>query len=172
VSIDFGYSFGHGLRLQIPELSPFRLTPCFEGFLYPHSSPEGVYLDVLARCLETLRENQRDVIDSCRIFCTDPVTNWELEPEFTVEIVKKKLRGENPVKIMLLELSRTKLPWVLNELDSDDNCFLDLLFGVEGTRRRGKELQLSFRDQAFCLVELARDENLLTRAWQGWSPLT
>ena len=71
MSIDFGYSFGHGLRLQIPELSPFRLTPCFEGFLYPHSSPEGVYLDVLARCLETLRENQRDVANwlSPKIAC-------------------------------------------------------------------------------------------------------
>ena len=29
ISIDFGYSFGAGIGLAVPELMPFRLTKCF-----------------------------------------------------------------------------------------------------------------------------------------------
>lgn len=35
VSIDFGYSFGAGLGLSVPELIPFRLTRCFTNLMNP-----------------------------------------------------------------------------------------------------------------------------------------
>ena len=35
VTIDFGYSFGFGLSLALPELTPFRLTRSFEYLTKP-----------------------------------------------------------------------------------------------------------------------------------------
>ena len=55
IPIDFGYSFGIGLGLTIPELMPFRLTQNFLELIYPLGI-EGILRNSMIFALKTLRQ--------------------------------------------------------------------------------------------------------------------
>mmetsp|Transcript_20542 Transcript_20542/g.17955 ORF Transcript_20542/g.17955 Transcript_20542/m.17955 type:complete len:294 (+) Transcript_20542:3784-4665(+) len=147
IPIDFGYSFGQGLTLSVPELMPFRLTRVFECLMQP-MGVDGIFRNTMIHSLSALRKHRNVILDCCEIFVKDPLMDWlktaknkklgmsgmsgsnqmvntgslgteslsslgiddELiwYPKKKVEIVRRKLVGEKPSKIMEIELRDSK----------------------------------------------------------------
>lgn len=75
IPIDFGYSFGFGAGLPIPELMPFRFTQNFENLTYPLSS-SGIFRNSMIYSLKALKDNHHVIIDACEVFIRDPMMDW------------------------------------------------------------------------------------------------
>jgi len=75
IPIDFGYSFGQGLTLPIPELMPFRLTRVFESLMQP-MGVDGIFRNTMIQCLLALRHSRNVLLDCCEIFVKDPLMDW------------------------------------------------------------------------------------------------
>jgi len=75
IPIDFGYSFGQGLTLPIPELMPFRLTRVFESLMQP-MGVDGIFRNTMIQCLLALRNSRNVLLDCCEIFVKDPLMDW------------------------------------------------------------------------------------------------
>jgi len=86
-------------------------------------------------------------------------------------VVKKKLRGVNPVKILYKELAES----VHAKGDYLDQLGRVIQGPTNGVRYKhlsqSRPLRyLAAEDQVDILIELARDPNVLGRTWIGWSP--
>ena len=66
VSIDFGYSFGQGLTLLLPELMPFRLTRVFEGLTRPVGL-NGIFRHSMIHALTSIRKKRYLLLDFCEV---------------------------------------------------------------------------------------------------------
>ncbi len=75
VGIDFGYSFGTGISLAVPELMPFRLTNNIEGILKPLGF-EGILRNTLIFALSALRNHRSVLLDCSEVFVKDPLLEW------------------------------------------------------------------------------------------------
>lgn len=75
LGIDFGYAFGSGIELFVPELVPFRLTQQIEGVINPHSL-EGIYKQTMLNALLALRKRKSLILDSAEIFIQEPLLDW------------------------------------------------------------------------------------------------
>jgi DNA-dependent protein kinase catalytic subunit len=75
IPIDFGYSFGFGVGLPIPELVPFRFTQNFENMTYPLGST-GIFRNAMIYSLKALKDNRHVIIDACEVFIRDPLMDW------------------------------------------------------------------------------------------------
>jgi len=80
-----------------------------------------------------------------------------------------KLEGMNPVRILTRELQESKhekkqyIKVLLQTVQGSDDSYRYKL------TRRGKHY-LEVEEQVQCLIEQARDPNILGRTWIGWSP--
>jgi len=75
IMIDFGYSFGAGRDLPIPELIPFRLTKCFMEIMEPIGY-QGVFKQAMMNAFSALQDNKNIIIDFCDVFIDDPLIEW------------------------------------------------------------------------------------------------
>lgn len=76
--IDFGYSFGTGLLLSVPELVPFRLTNQLQGGLAPHDA-KALLAPSMAAALAALRDNRAALRAVLQIFLNEPLMEWRRE---------------------------------------------------------------------------------------------
>ena len=90
-------------------------------------------------------------------------------PRQKIEIVKAKLNGLNPVKVVEKELKDSR-----HEKRQYMKTLLEAVAGPEGCMRltflKQKKRYLEVDEQIDCLIEQARDSNILGRTWIGWSP--
>ena len=92
-------------------------------------------------------------------------------PRQKIDIVKQKLLGVNPVKILARELRES-----VHERKDYYHGIKKAIQGPEdGIRyyhlsQRPPRKYLDAGDQVDVLIELARDPNILGRTWIGWSP--
>ncbi|GAB5372938.1 hypothetical protein AAMO2058_001707200 [Amorphochlora amoebiformis] len=181
VAIDFGYSFGQGNMLAIPELVPFRMTNQFRNLLRPLDS-DGLIAEDMTRMLRELR-NHRDVLLSVLdVFVHEPLLEWEQEaakqdvkkgdtswyPKAKVKIARMKLEGEHPSTILLQEIKQHR-SW---RNDDFRKCYANLIKGVGTGRVRSKKGFRrcdTVREQVDYLVDLATDPEILGRVWIGWN---
>lgn len=95
VAIDFGYSFGMGLGLSIPELMPFRLTQNFVHLSFPLSL-DGLFRNSMVLAMRALKEVRFLVIDACEVFVRDPLIDW-------VKIARAKELSSVPDKKRIID---------------------------------------------------------------------
>lgn len=114
----------------MPELIPFRLTQQIEGVIAPHPM-EGVYKQTMVHVLQALRKHKNLVFDTCDIFVKEPLLDWVSQarqkvieqqgrgnkanvqddetklsfyPKQKLQVLKDKLNGANPVRVVHKEL--------------------------------------------------------------------
>ena len=75
IPIDFGYSFGFGVGLPVPEILPFRMTQNFQELCYPLGI-NGMFRNSMILTLKALKANRHILIDTCEVFVRDPVMDW------------------------------------------------------------------------------------------------
>jgi len=75
VSIDFGYSFGAGLGLAVPELMPFRLTRCFTHLMSPIGT-NGIFRHSMISAMTSLKKKRNILLEFCEVFINDPLVDW------------------------------------------------------------------------------------------------
>jgi DNA-dependent protein kinase catalytic subunit len=186
VPIDFGYSFGFGVGLYIPELMPFRLTQNFMELLYP-LGVQGVFRNSLIFAMKALKAERHIITDTCEVFIRDPLIDWEriaksktkknskasqvledpgMYPREKLSIVHKKLTGMSPVAVMLEELSLSR--------HDGQPYFGKLKAIVDGDYHRLRaDLRkgiLPLCEQIDVLIDMATDPDILGRTWSGWAP--
>lgn len=125
VPIDFGYSFGIGALLPVPELVPFRLTGFICSVLQPlageriHGPFRSGITTVLSRC----RRNYGVLVDASAIFIREPLLDWAAEarrkgeevdfmPRKRLRFLAHRLKGRHPAKILGEELKDNPQPWI------------------------------------------------------------
>lgn len=187
VPIDFGYSFGIGALLPVPELMPFRLTSFLLSALQPLAGPygHGTFRDSLEQVLSTCRAKSAMLLDACAIFIREPLLDWTTEsrrrgfadldflPKRRLHFLSLRLQGQHPASILKEELTDNQTPWV-KEMARRSTQPLELMVaGLEEPERakiyqRGEALTAA--EQAECLIRQATDPNILGRAWEGWAP--
>ena len=90
-------------------------------------------------------------------------------PRHKLEIVKAKINGLNPVKVVERELKDSR-----HDKRQYMKVLLEAVAGPEGSLRHSllkqKKRYLEVDEQIECLIEQARDSNILGRTWIGWSP--
>lgn len=184
VPIDFGYSFGFGVGLYIPELMPFRLTQNFMELLYP-LGVQGVFRNSMIFAMKALKAERHIVTDTCEVFIRDPLIDWvkiaknkatnqssqtieeaAVYPKEKLAVVHKKLTGINPVTIMLEELKLSR--------HYGQNYFPSLEEIVRGDHHRVRANLglgiLPLCEQVDALIDMATDPDILGRTWSGWAP--
>jgi len=169
IGIDFGYSFGAGLLLPVPELMPVRLTRAFVGVGQPMSGPDaaGYYRESFESGLDSARKSRTNIISACDLFMREPLTDWSPDVgtvEARIANVKDKLAGVHPGLVMLKELSANKAQWVKQLLVNKRSWLIELL-----QCPCGQDL-LDVSSQANAITALSISSNILGRVWQGWSP--
>lgn len=75
ILIDFGYSFGAGFNIPVPELMPFRLTKVIENLFNPVGTC-GIFRHSMIAALNALRKRRHILLDFCYVFITDPLMDW------------------------------------------------------------------------------------------------
>lgn len=198
LGIDFGIAFGSGVDLTTPELMPFRLTQQIEGVIAPHPL-EGAYKQTMVHTLRALRKNKSLILDTCDIFVKEPLLDWTKEakkklqqqlsedepieekksheremealsflPKQKIDKVKKKIAGVNPVLILKQELSEST-----HASKKYYKQLCETIQGPIGSQRNTllaqKKTFLDVEEQVDCLIETARDPDILGRVWLGWS---
>lgn len=184
VPIDFGYSFGVGVGLYIPELMPFRLTQNFMELLYP-LGVQGIFRNSMIFAMKALKAERHIITDTCEVFIRDPLIDWikiaktkvnnqssqsiedlDMYPKEKLEVVHNKLIGINPVSIMISELQLTK--------HSRENYYRNLEAIVRGDHHRPRASMgagiLPLCEQVDALIDMATDPDILGRTWSGWAP--
>lgn len=192
IAIDFGYSFGAGIRLSLPELLPFRLTQCFEALTLP-VGVNGLLRKSLILLLKSLKGRSDFLLQIAEAFIKDPLLdltlinkekvskNNEISSAGTgeevqtledyegkkLEFMKKKLMGVASWKVMLEELELSR-----HVKEGYKGMIWEAVMGGRNKGRGVLELEegLEVNEQVDCLLDQARDKNLLGRTWIGWTP--
>jgi len=192
VPIDFGYSFGIGALLPVPEMVPFRLTGFLLSVLQPLAGPRahGTFRDGLQRALRKCREHMGVLMDACSLFIREPLLDWTIEsrrrgnndveflPRQRLRFLKERLRGKHPSILLVEELAESRIPWVKERLRAPEHDSIEAIAAglhdddrrevYERSLREGRMLDVA--EQTDCLIRMATDPNILGRAWEGWAP--
>eukprot|EP00930_Biecheleria_cincta_P034831 TRINITY_DN24017_c0_g1_i1.p1 TRINITY_DN24017_c0_g1~~TRINITY_DN24017_c0_g1_i1.p1 ORF type:complete len:2972 (-),score=592.94 TRINITY_DN24017_c0_g1_i1:290-8146(-) len=188
VPIDFGYSFGIGALLPVPEMMPFRLTGFLLSALQPLAGTQanGTFRASLEEVLCLCRARAGLLLDACALFIREPLLDWtelsrrkgnvdlEFVPRKRLRYVQQRLQGIHPAAILKEELGDSTVAWVRELVRIQSEGSLEAIAaGLHDPRRkeiylRGKPL--SPAEQADCLIAQATDPNILGRAWEGWAP--
>eukprot|EP00929_Paragymnodinium_shiwhaense_P072346 TRINITY_DN36721_c0_g4_i1.p1 TRINITY_DN36721_c0_g4~~TRINITY_DN36721_c0_g4_i1.p1 ORF type:complete len:4159 (-),score=1064.84 TRINITY_DN36721_c0_g4_i1:194-12097(-) len=183
VPIDFGYSFGIGCLLAVPEMVPFRLTGFLASVLQPLAGDcgYGTFHSGLTEVLSKARDNVDFLMDMCEIFLQEPLLDWatearnrnediELMPRKRLAAMRRRIRGEHPAKVLRLEMQETRVQWVKKWMEL--GRFDDMVGGARDPDRKKllDKPSLTTSEQAYCLIRQATDPDILGRAWEGWAP--
>lgn len=83
--------------------------------------------------------------------------------------MKDKLEGKNPSLVLVEELKESR-----HASRPYGKVLLEVIKGNEKSQRKAINRQrkdyLTVEEQLDCLIEMARDPNVLGRTWIGWSP--
>jgi len=125
VPIDFGYSFGIGALLPVPELVPFRLTGFICSVLQPLAGDHihGPFRDGITTVLSRCRKNHGVLKDACAIFIREPLLDWAADarrkgedvdfmPRKRLRFLSHRLQGRHPAKILNEELKDNPQHWI------------------------------------------------------------
>ncbi|KAG5673262.1 hypothetical protein PVAND_003325 [Polypedilum vanderplanki] len=188
IAIDFGIAFGTAASLGIAELIPFRLTPHFVSVLYPMEI-NGLLKENMNHTLKCYRDHRETIVVCLEVFVKEPTLDWlketkkksigsinvenesvassTWEPESRIDIVKRKLNGHNPTKILIEELNSGHV----GSKREIFNAYKNLIYGEENCTRykyQHEELNLRTEDQIECLIEIATDKAVLATTYVGW----
>lgn len=187
VPIDFGYSFGIGALLPVPELAPFRLTGFLASAMQPLAGDQmrGAFHSGLSEVLDRTRSQRELLLDTCAIFLREPLMDWSSEarrrgeavdfmPRRRLNFVRERLSGRHPAAILAEELQDNQCPWVKTH-SRRTHGFQSIVAGTDDPMRadlleRSRSRALTPAEQAECLIRQATDPNVLGRAWEGWAP--
>lgn len=146
----------------------------------------------MVHALTAIRKRKSLILDTCDIFVKEPLLDWfkdarqrnnqqggaDLDeeralswyPRAKIAVVKQKLLGVNPVRILAKELRESRH-------GSRTEYITNLLQAIQGhedsirvAHLRSRAQYLSASDQVDVLIEQARDSNILGRTWSGWCP--
>lgn len=97
IQIDFGVLFDEGKLLKVPEIVPFRLTPCIVD-AFGVTKIEGVYRRVCEITMDILRENKDLLLNILESFVHDPLVSSRqssgmVDPNEILHVVDRKLGG-------------------------------------------------------------------------------
>ncbi|KAL0109964.1 hypothetical protein PUN28_013540 [Cardiocondyla obscurior] len=187
LGIDFGHAFGGGIRSPIPELVPFRLTPQILELLRPFTERD-LLATIMSHVMRALREDQGPILACMDIFShkllqrslsvkneiarnDDKNIHADLAwSSKNIEIITKKLNGIHPSVITLEQLKEAH----------NDEYFARYSAIVSGNdeieqERASAEIMrknwLTPTEQVNCLLDQAKDLNILGRMyvnWQSW----
>ncbi|CDW71353.1 dna-dependent protein kinase catalytic subunit [Stylonychia lemnae] len=113
--------------------------------------------------------NDNGMVDSLISEYEEELQELAWYPRKKIEVMKDKLNGLNPVRIMAKELQDSKhekKPYfkvILNAIKGQESS---IRYKLLAQNRRYLEVD-EFID---CLIEQSRDPNILGRTWIGWSP--
>eukprot|EP00941_MAST-03F_sp_MAST-3F-sp1_P002172 g2172.t1 len=97
IGIDFGYSFGQGCTLPVPELIPFRLTPQFQSVLRPLDST-NILRQNMQIVLQALQEKRMDLLDIMEVFIQEPLLDWTAQAQAASRGQRRKKTGRKESK--------------------------------------------------------------------------
>ena len=163
--IDFGYSFGFGVCLAVPELIPCRLTPLFLNVLGPLNGIE----ERIAAGFADVCQSKGALIDSAAIFLRDPPDIWARNPGWTASRAKafaERFAPFSPRAFLLADLRRVVADARARggRATYVEELLADASFGEVPLVA---EPVSSFADQARAICALAADWNVVGRAWNG-----
>jgi hypothetical protein len=75
--IDYTVCFDRGLRLRVPEVVPFRLTPVLVAALGPLGVDSGAFVNGMETVLRGLRGHKELLFSVLETLVHDPLVNWE-----------------------------------------------------------------------------------------------
>lgn len=191
--IDFGCSFNFGLHLSIPELVPFRFSPCLIQLGQPFEI-EGTFKSTYLTAANQFYSNHDVLNDYVEIYLSEPVENWQkLERRYgllmsidseenginlteglqslidhRLSVFNRKLRGDCPRDIMVDELQRS--------MHRTKPYFNDLIRALKGTGSPRREPVIfensvqKISTNSREVIKMAIDKTLLGRMWTGWMP--
>ena len=195
--IDFGYSFGFAIGLNVPELIPFRLTQNFQELCHPLGI-SGVFRNSMIYALRSLRISTNNILDCCEVFVRDPLIDWIKSAKNKEKETNEQVMEGNPLHVpMITEID--KFSWyprrkidivekklrgykctdiLIEELKDTRHWkenYIEKLKDVVSGDPRGfryniKKKLLPIGEQVDCLLDLAQDPNILGRTWTYWSP--
>ncbi|ESO12539.1 hypothetical protein HELRODRAFT_62290 [Helobdella robusta] len=190
VGIDFGYAFGIATQfLAVPELVPFRLTNQMKVFMEPFQE-NGSFRAVMVKTLRCLRNNSRLLLSTMGVFILEPSLDWKY---YAMRQSEKMGNNTDENKLCVTWYPKEKIASARRKLNGDNCSYIikqdfqaghknnknfgeaeKILLGISSdlheVRFTMKESDLTFEEQAECLLNLATDPNVLGRAWVGWEP--
>ncbi len=174
VAIDFGHCFGSATELPIPELIPFRLTPQITNIGGVLQSDR--YAPGMLAVLQLLQKRKSDVEGFLSAFISEPLLHWAIKDksfqqgvstaQSRIQVVKRKLRLENPVQVLKDEL-KSNLYIAKEGVMPQIHSVLD---GQLAPRLHTGKPTLTPTEFVDVLISVATDENILGRTWAHWSP--
>ncbi|XP_044756993.1 DNA-dependent protein kinase catalytic subunit-like isoform X2 [Coccinella septempunctata] len=180
IGIDFGYAFGTATQmLPVPELIPFRLTPQIVSFMEP-LGVMGHFRESMINTMKCLKEYKKLLVATMSVFIKEPsldwleipklhqesdITNSDWFPYRKINQVKRKLDGINSTEIVIEDLKD-------GQVKEYANIYCKLVSGMPEYDYRAQIARsgLSVEQQVDCLIDQARDYNLLGRAYVGLRP--
>lgn len=165
---------------------PFRLTSHFVKVLEPMSI-NGLIQKNMMHSLNCFRNNKESILIFLEVFVKEPTLDWllssklksvgnakgtttsEWNPEKRIDIVKRKLNGANPTKILIEELSAGNI----KSKKALFEAYQAIINGSDDSLRKKFENGpsgeiLTVEDQIICLTELATDKAILATTYIGW----
>ncbi|XP_029675337.1 DNA-dependent protein kinase catalytic subunit-like isoform X2 [Formica exsecta] len=186
LGIDFGHAFGGGLRAPIPELVPFRLTPQILELLLPFTERD-LLATIMTHAMRALRDDRGPILACMDIFIHKPVNrssnindeetttrddDEEVDADLTwsskrnIEIVAKKLDGIHPSLITLEQLREA-------HNDKYFTRYHAIVIGNDEVKQARADIRndcLTPAKQVDCLLDQAKDFNILGRMYVNWQP--
>lgn len=146
----------------------------------------GLIKKNMMHTLSCLRQNKDAILTFLEVFVKEPTLDWLIRsktktgnrknddhwnPEKRIETVRRKIDGENPMKILIEELNSGSVS-TNKDLHA---AYVDMINGDSNTiRNKFKESPnseiLTVEDQVTCLIELATDKAILASTYIGWDP--
>ncbi|EGI63049.1 DNA-dependent protein kinase catalytic subunit [Acromyrmex echinatior] len=186
LGIDFGHAFGSGIGASVPELVPFRLTPQILELLRPFTERD-LLATIMTHTMQALRDDQGPILACMDIFVYKPI-QWlninddeiirngdeNINTDLTwskknIEIVAKKLNGIHPSIITLEQLNDSRKRRTID--DRHFAKYYAIVLGndeIKQARADIKKDYLTSVEQVDCLLDQAKDLNILGRMYQNW----
>ena len=187
VAIDFGYSFGIGPELPIPETTPFRMTPVMLDALLPLNGMALMERSI-AMQLKVVRRSERVLSSMLETFVREPLQVWKRfgpdEAFYRVQFCRQKLKGAAPAivianEIMMFRKEKGKKENGKDVYYGDRRLLIRPALRVTGFEAyipedRGTfeldDFILPVQEQARQLMQMATDRAILGRQYWGWYP--
>ncbi|KAI9359803.1 hypothetical protein BD770DRAFT_319254 [Pilaira anomala] len=184
IPIDFGHAFGSATEhLAIPEVVPFRLTRQFVGVLDPLGI-SGILETAMVNVLQAVKDEKDLLLNIMNVFIKDPLLDWKKAataesknqtdtvssthgawyPQRKMNIVRRKLEGDNPAFIAATEIENGH---------SNRSYCKDIVTLAKGDPEHDIRAKMgdsckTTNDQVQCLIDLATDKCLLGVMYGGW----
>ncbi|XP_011882984.1 PREDICTED: DNA-dependent protein kinase catalytic subunit-like isoform X2 [Vollenhovia emeryi] len=185
LGIDFGHAFGSGIRAPIPELVPFRLTPQILELLQPFTERD-LLATIMTHAMRALRDDRGPILACMDIFVHKPTyrpfnindaemtrdddenidADLKWSSKRNIEIVAKKLNGIHPSIITLEQLKEAHN----NEYFARYDAIVAGNDGLKQSRANVRRDRLTPAEQVDCLLDQAKDYNILGRMYANWKP--